>query len=59
MYTHDSLNFKTRKDFNINTKNSFVPVINKPNHVTKNTAAAIDHIITNLLLHRTIQGGNN
>ena len=34
-----------------------VPVINKPTRVTKNTATAIDHIITNSLLHRTINTG--
>ena len=34
-----------------------VPVLNKPTRVTKNTATAIDHIITNQLLHRTINTG--
>ena len=34
-----------------------VPVINKPTRVTKNTATAIDHIITNSLLHRAINTG--
>ena len=34
-----------------------VPVLNKPIRVTKNTATAIDHIITNQLLHRTINTG--
>ena len=33
------------------------PVINKPTQVTKNTANAIDHIITNSLLHRAINTG--
>ena len=35
----------------------FVLVINKPTRVTKNTATAIDHIITNSLLHRTLNTG--
>ena len=36
----------------------FGSVINKPTRVTKNTArTAIDHIITNSLLHRTINTG--
>ena len=34
-----------------------VPVLNKPTRVTKNTATAIDHLITNQLLHRTINTG--
>ena len=34
-----------------------VPVLNKPTRVTKNTVTAIDHIITNQLLHRTINTG--
>ena len=34
-----------------------VPVINKPTRVTKNTATAIDHVITNSLLHRAINTG--
>ena len=34
-----------------------VRVINKPTRNTKNTATAIDHIITNSLLHRTINTG--
>ena len=33
------------------------PVINKPTRVTENTATAIDHIITNSLLHRAISTG--
>ena len=37
-----------------------VPVIKKrtkPNRLTKNSASAIDHIITNSPLHRTITAG--
>ena len=34
-----------------------VPVLNKPTRVTKNIVTAIDHIITNQLLHRTINTG--
>ena len=34
-----------------------VPVINKPTRVTKTTVTAIDHIITNSLLYRTIDTG--
>ena len=37
--------------------NGFVPVLKKPTRVAKNTATAIDHIITNSLLHRTINTG--
>ena len=47
MHNHGSMNFKSRRNLDINI----------PNRVTKNTANAIDHIITNSLLHRTINAG--
>ena len=45
---------------NLTFENGLVPVINnptKPNRVTKNTATAVDHINTNLLLHKKIITG--
>ena len=50
-------NEKVTKFLNLTFEYGFVPVINKPTRVTKNTATAIDHIITNSLLHRTINTG--
>ena len=50
-------NENVTKFLNLTFEYSFVPVINKPTRVTKNTATAIDHIITNSLLHRTINTG--
>ena len=50
-------NEKVTKFLNLTFEYGFVPVINKPTRVTKNTAAAIDHVITNSLLHRTINTG--
>ena len=47
-------NEKVTKFLNLTFEYGFVPVINKPTRVTKNTATATDHIITNSLLHRTI-----
>ena len=47
-------NEKVTKFLNLTFEYGFVPVINKPTRVTKNTAPAIDHIITNSLLHRSI-----
>ena len=37
------------KFLNLTSEHGFVPVINKPTRVTKNTATALDHIITNCL----------
>ena len=45
---------KMKKLLNLTFEYGLVPVINKLTRVTKNTATAIDHIIANLLLHRTI-----
>ena len=45
---------------NLTIEKGLVPVIKKPtkpNRVTKNSASAIDHIITHLPLHRTISAG--
>ena len=50
-------NEKVTQFLNLIFEYGFVPVINKPTRVTKNTATAIDHIITNSLLHRTINTG--
>ena len=50
-------NEKVTKFLNLTFEYGFVPVINKPTRVTKNTVTAIDHIITNSLLHRTINMG--
>ena len=47
-------NEKVKKFQNLTFEYGFVPVINKPTRVTKNIATAIDPIITNSLLHRTI-----
>ena len=49
----------TMKKFflNLTLEYSFVPVINKPTQIKKNTSTAIYHIITNSLLHRTINTG--
>ena len=50
-------NEKNTKFPNLTFEYGSVPVIKKPTRVTKNTATAIDHIITNSLLHRTINTG--
>ena len=42
-----SKNEKVMKFVNLTFEYGFVPVINKPTRVTKTTATAIDHIITN------------
>ena len=42
---------------NLTFEYDLVPVINKPTRVIKLTATVIDHIITNSLLHRTIDTG--
>ena len=51
-------NEKVMKFFNRTFEKGLVPVINKPTkptRVTKNTVTAVDHIITNSLLHITIR----
>ena len=50
-------NENVTKLLNLTFEYGFVPVINKPTRVTKNTATAIDHIIANSLFHRTINTG--
>ena len=45
------------KFLNLTFEYVFFPAINKATRVTKNTATAIDHIITNSLLHRIINTG--
>ena len=49
--------WKSYKILNLTFEYGFVPVINKPTRVTKNAATAIDHVITNSLLHRTLNTG--
>ena len=51
-------NEKVTKFSNLTYEKGLVPVINKPTkptRVTKNTVTAVDHIITNSLLHITIR----
>ena len=50
-------NEKVMKFLNVKFEYGFVPFINKPTRVTKNTATAVDHIITNSLLLETINTG--
>ena len=50
-------NKKVVKFMNLTFEYGLVPVIDKPTRVTKNTATAIDHIVTNSLLHRAINTG--
>ena len=50
-------NEKVAEFLNLTFEYGFVPVINKPTWVAKNTATAIDHIITNSLLHRALNTG--
>ena len=53
-------NEKVRKFLNLTFQYGLVPIINKPTkptRATKNTATAIDHIITNSLLHSTMNTG--
>ena len=45
---------KIKKFLNLTFEYGLVTVINKPTRVTKNIATAIDHIIANSLLYRTI-----
>ena len=48
---HDS-NKKVHDFFNIIYRNSMIPTINKPTRVTRTTATAIDHILTNCFIDR-------
>ena len=45
---------KVTEFLNLTFEYGLVPVINKPTRVMKTSATAIDHIITNSLLHRSI-----
>ena len=46
------------KDFvNFSFQNSLIPLINKPTRVTRTSATAIDHIITNAFINKTIETG--
>ena len=53
----DYKNDKVKKMLNTTFEHGLVPVINKPTRVTRNTASAIDHIITNSLLFSKIETG--
>ena len=50
-------NEKVSKFLNLTFGYGLVPVIDKSTRITKTTATAIDHIITNSMLHRTIDIG--
>ena len=52
-----SKNEKVTKFLSLIFEYGLVPVINKPTRVTKNTATAVDDIIANSPLHRTINKG--
>lgn len=55
------LDFNTNKSvqnfFNSVFQNGFIPLINKPTRVTRSSATAIDHIITNDFTNTTIKTG--
>ena len=50
-------NEKVTKFLNLTFEYGLVPVINKPTRVTKITATALNHIVTNSLLHRALNTG--
>ena len=50
-------NTKVKNFFNLIFQHSLIPVINKPTRVTKKSATAIDHIITNSFLNSNISTG--
>ena len=50
-------NEKVSKFPNLIFEQRLIPVINKQIPVRKNTPTTVDHIITNSLLHRTIDTG--
>ena len=50
-------NTKVKGFLNLLFQNSFIPVINKPTRVTRNTATAIDHIITNSFISSDFHTG--
>ena len=50
-------NEKVTKFLNLTFEYGLAPVINKTTRVTKSTVTATDHIITNSILHRTINTG--
>ena len=52
-----SKNEKVTKFLSLIFEYGLVPVINKPTRITKNTATAVDDIIANSPLHRTINKG--
>ena len=51
---HDK-NKKVRDFLNLIYQNGMIPTINKPTRVTKKTATAIDHIITNSFVENTFK----
>ena len=46
---------KVRDFLNLIYQNGMIPTINKPTRVTKKTATAIDHIITNSFVENTFK----
>ena len=50
-------NVKVKTFFNFAFQNSLIPLINKPNTVTRTNATAIDHTLTNAFLNKQIETG--
>ena len=50
-------NTKVKKNFNLIFQHGLIPVINKPTRVTRKSATAIDHIITNSISLSNITTG--
>ena len=48
---------KVHNFFNLLYENGMIPVINKPTRVTRKTAAAIDHILTNQFINVNFKTG--
>ena len=48
---------KVKNFFNLIFEHGLIPVINKPTRITKKSATAIDHIITNSFLKNDIKTG--
>ena len=46
---------KVKNFFNLIFEHGLIPVINKPTRITKKSATAIDHIITNSFLKNDIK----
>ena len=52
-----SENATVRNFFNLAFQSGLIPVINRPTRVTRTSATAIDHILTNTVLNGEIQSG--